>query len=205
MLVNRRLSGPESEKDTRHFELDLTGWGLSFEVGDSVGVYPTNDPELVDEIIRTLGATGDEKVPRPKGEPTTLREALLYDYSITQPTPKFLKAIAQRASAAPTLNYLLAPDRKQDLQTYLWGMEVIDFLIEHPSARFAPEEFVSLLSKLQPRLYSVASSLKAYPDQVHLIVDVIRYESHGRLRKGVASSFLAERADDAPWALGRAR
>src|SRR4029453_11029369 len=119
LLVNRRLSGPESEKDTRHFELDLTGWGLKFEVGDSVGVYPTNDPDLVDEIIRALGATGDEKVPRLKGEPTSLREALLRDYSVTQPTPKFLKAIAHRADAAPTLHYLLAPDRKQDLQTYL--------------------------------------------------------------------------------------
>ena len=81
---------------------------------------------------------------------------------------------------------------------YLWGMEVIDFLVEHPSVRFTPEEFVGLLSKLQPRLYSVASSLKAFPDQVHLIVDVVRYESNGRMRKGVASSFLAERADDAP-------
>ena len=198
LVVNRRLSGPESAKDTRHFELDLTGWGLSFEVGDSVGVYPTNDPELVDEIIRAIGARGSEQVPRPKGALTTLREALLRDYSVTQPTPKFLRAIAERASAAPTLNYLLAPDRKQDLQTYLWGMEVIDFLIEHPSARFGPEEFVGLLSKLQPRLYSVASSLKVYTDQVHLIVDVVRYESHGRLRKGVASSFLAERANDVP-------
>ena len=198
MLVNRRLSGPESEKDTRHFELDLTGWGLKFEVGDSVGVCPTNDPDLVDGIIRALGATGEEKVPRLKGEQTTLREGLLRDYSITQPTPKFLKAIAQRADAAPTLSYLLAPDRKQDLQTYLWGMEVVDFLIEHPSVRFTPEEFVGLLSKLQPRLYSVASSLKAFPDQVHLIVDVVRYESNGRLRKGVASSFLAERADHVP-------
>ena len=198
MLVNRRLSGPESEKDTRHFELGLTGWGLSFEVGDSVGVYPTNDPDLVGEIIHALGLTGGEQVPRLKGEPTTLREALLRDYSITQPTPKFLKAIAQRADAAPTLSYLLAPDRKQDLQQYLWGMEVIDFLVDHRSAHFSPEEFVGLLSKLQPRLYSVASSLKAFPDQVHLIVDVVRYESNGRLRKGVASSFLAERADDVP-------
>jgi sulfite reductase (NADPH) flavoprotein alpha-component len=198
MIVNRRLSGPESEKDTRHFEIDLTGWGLSFEVGDSLAVYATNDPQLVEEIIRALGLTGDERVPRPRGEPTTLREALLRDYSITQPTPKFLRAIAQRASAAPTLGYLLAPDRKHDLETYLWGMEIIDFLVEHPSARFAPEEFVALLTKLQPRLYSVASSLKAYPDQVHFIVDVVRYESHGRIRKGVCSAFLAERADDVP-------
>ncbi len=198
MIVNRRLSGPESEKDTRHFEIDLTGWGLSFEVGDSLAVYATNDPELVDEIVHALGATGNEQVPRPRGEATTLREALLRDYSITQPTPKFLKAIVQRASATPTLGYLLAPDRKHDLETYLWGMEIIDFLLEHPSARFAPTEFVALLTKLQPRLYSVASSLKAYPEQVHFIVDVVRYESHGRLRKGVCSSFLAERADDVP-------
>ena len=198
LLVNRRLSGPESEKDTRHFELDLTGWGLSFEVGDSLAVYATNDPQLVEEIIHALGATGDEQVSRPKGEPTTLREALLRDYSITRPTPKFLRAIAQRASAAPTLSYLLAPDRKQDLETYLWGMEIIDFISEHPSARFTPPEFVGLLTKLQPRLYSVASSLNAYPDQVHFIVDLVRYESNGRLRKGVASSFLAERADNVP-------
>ena len=198
MIVNRRLSGAESAKDTRHFELDLTGWGLTFEVGDSLAVYATNDPELVDEMIRTLGATGDEKVPRLKGEPTTLREALLRDYSITQPTPKFLRAMAERASAAPTLTYLLAPNRKQDLETYLWGMEIVDFLSEHPSARFTPEEFVGLLTKLQPRLYSVASSLRAYPDQVHFIVDVVRYESNGRLRKGVCSSFLAERADEVP-------
>src|SRR5438552_8223590 len=99
MLVNRRLSGPESEKDTRHFELDLTGWGLTFEVGDSLAVYATNDPELVDEIIRTLGATVNEQVPRLKGEPTTFREALLRDYSITQPTPKFFRAIAEPAYA----------------------------------------------------------------------------------------------------------
>jgi sulfite reductase (NADPH) flavoprotein alpha-component len=73
-------------------------------------------------------------------------------------------------------------------------MEVIDFLIDHPSLKFPPEQFVGLLTKLQPRLYSVASSLSVYPDQVHLIVDVIRYESHGRQRKGVCSSFLADRA-----------
>jgi len=195
MLVNRRISGPESEKDTRHFEIDLSGWGLSFEVGDSVAVYPTNDPDLVEEIIHALGAKGDEPVPVAKGQ-KRFREALLRNYSITHPTPKLLKAIAQRASAAPLLGDLLDPKRKEDLDRYLWGMEVIDFLNEHPSLKFSPEVFVGLLTKLQPRLYSVASSLRAYPEQVHLIVDVVRYESHGRLRKGVCSSFLAERTDD---------
>src|SRR5437016_8589311 len=198
LVVNRRLSGPESAKDTRHFEIDLSGWGLSFEVGDSLAVYATNDSQLVDEIILAIGATGDEQVPRPKGPPTTFREALLRDYGITQPTPKFLKAITARANSSTLLKDLLQPKRKEDLDRYLWGMEVIDFLSELPSAKFSPQEFVGLLTKLQPRLYSVASSLKVYPDQVHFIVDVIRYESHGRVRRGVASSFLAERADEVP-------
>jgi sulfite reductase (NADPH) flavoprotein alpha-component len=197
LVVNRRLSGPESEKDTRHFEIDLSGWGLSFEVGDSLAVYPTNDPVLVNEIIRAIGAKGDEPVPAAKTQ-KSLREALLRDYSITQTTPKFLKAITQRANSALLLKDLLEPKRKEDLDRYLWGMEVIDFLNEHPSVKFSPEEFVGLLTKLQPRLYSVASSLRVYPEQVHLIVDVVRYESHGRVRKGVASSFLAERADNVP-------
>lgn len=196
LTVNRRLSSEDSEKDTRHFELDLTGWGLNYEVGDSMAVYATNDPALVDEIIHSLGANGNEPVLAAK---TTkpFREALLRDYSITQPTPKFLKALVERA-AAPLLRELLAPARKQDLDNYLWGVELIDFLVAYPSARFAPGEFVGLLTKLQPRLYSVASSLRAFPEQVHFIVDVVRYESNGRLRKGVASTFLAERAQTVP-------
>ena len=197
LTVNRRLSTEESEKDTRHFEIDLTNWGLNFEPGDSVAIYPTNDPALVDEIIRALGAKGDEPVTAAKTQ-KPLREALLRDFSITQPTPKFLKAIAERAASAPMLTELLHPDRKGDLLNYLWGAEVIDFLLDHPSAKFRPEEFVALLTKLQPRLYSVASSLRVFPDCVHLIVDVVQYESRGRVRKGVATGFLAERADNVP-------
>src|ERR1700730_10356577 len=144
LVVNRSLCGEGSAKDTRHFEIDLTGWGLSYEVGDSMTVWPTNDPALVDELIKTVGAKGDEAVKSPSRE-TTLREALLRDCRITQTTPKFLKSVAQRASAAPLLNDLLKPERKQELDTYLWRMEVIDFLIEHPSIKWAPQEFIDLL------------------------------------------------------------
>ena len=197
LVVNRSLCGEGSDKDTRHFEIDLTGWGLSYEVGDSMTVWPTNDPALVDELIKTVGAKGDEAVKSPSRE-TTLREALLRDCRITQTTPKFLKAVAQRASAAPLLNDLLKPERKQELDTYLWGMQVIDFLIEHPSIKWAPQEFIDLLAKLQPRLYSISSSLKARPNQVHFTIDVVHYESRGRQRKGVCSTFLAERAENVP-------
>jgi sulfite reductase (NADPH) flavoprotein alpha-component len=199
LLINRRLNNPGSEKDTRHFEISLEGSGISYEVGDSMAVYPTNDPELVEEMLGALCAKGDEPIAGAKGAPdTTLREALLRQYCITQPTPKFLRAVAERASAAPLLRELLQEDRRHDLETYLWGMEMIDFLIEHPSARFEPQEFVALLPKLQPRLYSIASSLKTHPTAVHFIVDVITYSSHGRRRKGVCSSFLAERCADSP-------
>src|SRR2546421_7196552 len=140
LTVNRLLSTQESEKETRHFEIDLTNWGLNFEPGDSVAVYPTNDPQLVDAILRALGAKGDEPVTAAKTQ-KPFREALLRDFSITQPTPKFLKAITQHANSATLLKDLLAPERKEDLDRYLWGMEVIDFLNEHPSAKFTPEEF----------------------------------------------------------------
>jgi sulfite reductase (NADPH) flavoprotein alpha-component len=198
MVVNRRLNEGNWNKETRHHEISLAGSGLTFEPGDSMAVCASNDPPLVEEIIRALGATGDEIVPAGKNETAPLRQALLRNYSITTPTPKFLKAIVERASAAPLLEELLRPDHKHDLQVYLWGMEVIDFLLQHPSAKFTPGEFVGLLTKLQPRLYSVASCLRVFPESVHFIVDVIRYESHGRLRKGVASTFLAERCNDQP-------
>lgn len=199
LLVNRRLNSPDSEKDTRHFEISLEGSGISYEVGDSMAVYPTNDPDLVEEMLTALSAKGDETIPGAKGAPdTTLREALLRQYSITQPTPRFLRAIAERASAAPLLKELLHEDRRHDLDSYIWGLEMIDFLVEHPSVRFEPPEFVALLAKLQPRLYSIASSLKAHPTAVHFIVDVVTYSSHGRKRKGVCSSFLAERCADSP-------
>ena len=198
LVVNRSLCGQGSKKDTRHFEIDLTGWGLNYEVGDSMTVWPTNDPALVDELIKTIGARGDEEVKGPNG-PKPLREVLLRDCRITQTTPKFLKTIAERAvNGAPLLSELLKPERKQDLDTYLWGMEVIDFLIEHPSIKWVAQEFVDMLAKLMPRLYSISSSLKAHREQVHFTIDVVHYESRGRKRKGVCSTFLAERAGKAP-------
>jgi sulfite reductase (NADPH) flavoprotein alpha-component len=195
VAVNRSLCGEGSEKDTRHFELDLKGWGLNYDVGDSMTVWPTNDPALVDELINKIGAKGDEVVKGPAGE-KPLREVLFRDCRITQTTPKFLKAIAERAvNGAPLLTELLKPERKQDLDTYLWGMEVVDFLIEHPSIKWTPQELIDTLAKLLPRMYSISSSLKAHPDQVHFTIDVVHYESRGRKRKGVCSTFLAERAD----------
>ena len=198
MTTNRLLSRPGSGKEIRHHEISLDGSGLSYEVGDSAGIYPDNDPAFVEETLAALGAGGDEMVPPAEaGAPALpLREALRTQYHITSPSKQFLEAIAARSEGDSVLRELMEdPLRKHDVAKYVHGMEIIDFLLAHPSIRFTPEEFVKLLRKLQPRLYSISSSLKAHPGQVHLTVAAVRYETHGRARKGVASTFLAERAE----------
>ena len=198
LVTNRKLSTADSEKDTRHFELSLAGSGLTYEVGDSMNVFPTNCPDLVSDLLKALGFSGEEEVPGGNGASKPIREALLTDYQITKPTAKFLKDLVARSEAAPLISKLLDPERRQELDAYLWGMEIIDFIHQHPSAKYTPAEFVGALGKLLPRLYSISSSQKMHPDQVHFTIDVVRYESNGRKRKGVSSTFLAERAESAP-------
>jgi sulfite reductase (NADPH) flavoprotein alpha-component len=183
------------EKDTWHLDISLLGSGLEFTPGDSLAVLPQNNPKLVDELIATLGFTGDETVPTPAKEEAPLRQALTDNYVITTPDKKLLKAISEKAGASEW-QHLLDADKKTELADYLWGREIIDLLLAHPSVKFQPSEFVGLLKKLNVRLYSVASSLAHCPDEVHLTVAVVNYESFGRRRQGVCSSWLAERIDD---------
>jgi sulfite reductase (NADPH) flavoprotein alpha-component len=192
--VNRRLTGEGSEKDTRHYEISLHGSGLTYEAGDALGIMPTNSPELVDEILKALQFDGEEEVGSPEGDKMPIRLALLREYQIRAPHLEFLSAMAEHDAADQYLKELINTDIRTELDKFLWGREIIDFLLESPGVKFAPEEFVFLLKKLQPRLYSIASSLKAHPEEVHLTVDTVRYEIHGRKRRGVCSNFLAERA-----------
>ena len=196
LVTNRRLSKEGSGKDIRHYELSLVGSGLKYETGDSLGVYPENDPALVEEILTTLGASGEELVPKggEEGEQVPLRQALLRHYHITSPSKQFLEAIAARSEGESVIRELMSDLlRKDDLAKFTYGMEIIDFLLAHPSIKFSPTELIGTLRKLQPRLYSVSSSQRLHPDEVHLTIATVRYESHGRQRKGIASTFLAER------------
>jgi len=195
LKVNKRLTAEGSNKDTRHFEITLEGSGLDYEVGDSLGVFPTNDPALVDQLLETLGFSGEEVVPNADKVSVPLREALLKSYVITSPDKKFLGAVAEKDSSAQFLKDLLDPSFKTSLEEYIWGRDVLDPLLEFTAAKFTPEEFVSYLRKLQPRLYSIASSRKVVGENVHLTVAIVRYNSYNRSRAGVASSYLAERAD----------
>jgi sulfite reductase (NADPH) flavoprotein alpha-component len=114
---------------------------------------------------------------------------------ITSPDKKLLGAIAEKDSSAQFLKDLLDPAFKTSLDDYIWGRDILDPLLEFTAARFTPEEFAGYLRKLQPRLYSIASSRKVVGENVHLTVAVVRYNSYNRPRAGVASSFLAERCE----------
>ncbi|MDP9291269.1 MAG: sulfite reductase subunit alpha [Verrucomicrobiota bacterium] len=192
LLANRKLTADDSAKETRHFEISLEGSGLNYEVGDALGVFPINCSALVEDILRALNCDGEEAVPAPDGGEVPLRIALERHYEITTVPAPLLKLIAER-SADPTLRDLLDPAAKDALKHYLWGREIVDLLVDFASARINAPEFVGTLKKLQPRLYSISSSLRAFPNQVHLTVAAVRYESFGRKRKGVCSTFLADR------------
>ncbi len=193
LLKNVQLSLAGSAKDVRHFELGLAGSGLSYEVGDALGVFPSNCPALVSELLTTLGCDGEEAVKAGTAE-LPLRLALTQHYDITRPSNDLLAAAAKRAPGSE-LAALLAPERKEELKKWLYGREIIDVLLGLGQP-FAAAEFVALLKKLAPRLYSISSSIKAHPDEVHLTVSAVRYAAHGRERRGVASTFLADRVND---------
>lgn len=197
---NRMLNKPGSAKETRHLVLSLAGSGLTYQTGDSVGVYPTNRASEVEEILRRLNATGEEPVSPAMlklASPITLRAALTSRLALAKPTRRALELLLARAADAAErarLEQLLAPESKDALVAYFYEREFVDLLAEFPSARLTPQEFVDQLRKLMPRLYSIASSPKVYPSEVHLTLAVVRYRTNGRDRVGVCSTFLAERA-----------
>lgn len=194
LITNRKLNAKGSEKETRHFEISLEGSNLRYEPGDALGIWPANCPELVAGILDALSCDGEEAVTTAKGE-MPLRQALTTFYDICRPTPELLQHVAVDN---PSPRALLAPERKEELKKWLYGRGVVDLLLENPSVKFPAREFAALLKPFAPRLYSISSSPAAHSGQVHLTVNIVRYESLGRVRKGVASTFLADRAEAIP-------
>jgi len=190
LRVARPLNAPGSAKDTRHVEILLEDPSLSYEAGDALGVFPQNCPALVEELLAALHLTGDEDPGVP--EATSLHDALLRRWNITQTPVAFLSAAAERSSEGQ-LRSLLNPDRRTELDAWLAGRDLIDVLRAAPGARFLPSELGPLLRPLQHRLYSISSSPRMHPGEVHLTVGAVRYSLHGRPRKGVASCWLADR------------
>ena len=193
VLSAARLTGVESAKDVRHVVIDLAQSGLVYEPGDSIGLSAPNDPALVEGLLAALGASGHEPVPCPDGQTRPLREAFRAHLDIARPhdrTTDLLAMAAAHPSDAARLRKL--SDGDDDAEPA--DADLLDLIEAFPSARPALDDLARSLPALKPRLYSIASSLRATPGQVHLCVGVVRTERRRRLRQGVASTFLADRA-----------
>lgn len=194
ILENLNLNGRGSQRETRHLELSLEGSNLHYEPGDSLGVYPENHPHLVRELIEEMGWKPDEPVAVDKnGKQRPLLEALTSTYEISQLTKPLLEQISKLVSD-PKLRQLTAAGQETELRNYIRERDLLDLARDCGLRGLAAQTLAPLLRKLPPRLYSIASSPKAYPDEVHLTVRKVQYEAHGRARYGVCSTHLAERA-----------
>ncbi|MCY1211898.1 Nitrate reductase [compost metagenome] len=193
MLTNLRLNQQSVNKDTRYFSLDIDQSGLEYEAGDALGVWPSNCPELVNELLKLSRLPADAAVSVPGVGDMRLADALGKHYEIARPSPDALALIAGRSQSSH-LKSMLEETQKEELRRWLWGRQLADVLHEYP-AELTAAELLGALKRLQPRLYSIASSPKAHPGEVHLTVAAVRYHNGRRDRKGVSSTFLADRAD----------
>ncbi|WP_369888324.1 assimilatory sulfite reductase (NADPH) flavoprotein subunit [Bacillus halotolerans] len=193
VLENLNLNGRGSNKETRHVELSLEGSGLTYEPGDSLGVYPENDPVLVDLLLQEMNWDPEEIVTLNKqGDVRPLKEALISHYEITVLTKPLLEQAAH-LTGSEGLRELLAPGNEGKVKAYIEGRDLLDLIRDYGPFSVTAQEFASILRKMPARLYSIASSLSANPDEVHLTIGAVRYDAHGRERKGVCSILCAER------------
>ncbi|MCK9249916.1 MAG: assimilatory sulfite reductase (NADPH) flavoprotein subunit [Solirubrobacteraceae bacterium] len=189
VLENVVITGRGSTKETRHVELSIEDSGLTYQPGDALGIVAENDPELVATLLDKLSLSGDATVTTKKSGPLPLAEALTRTFEITAGTPRFVEHWAE-LSGSKELAALAAGDAKTRT-AYLDRHHVLDIVDAYPVPGLDAEQLVAGLRPLQPRLYSIASSLEAAPDEVHLTVSTVRYDLHGIGRTGVASGHLA--------------
>ncbi|MGB0991957.1 MAG: diflavin oxidoreductase [Akkermansiaceae bacterium] len=193
VLDNQLLSGERSAKETIHLELSLEGSGMDYQPGDVLAVIPRNAEDVVDAILAETKLSPDAQVEVKGVGEKSLRHALIEDLDVTALSRKVAKAW-QALGGSDELLGLLSDEKKEDFKEWVYGRELIDLLETYPVSSLDAQSFVSLLRKLPPRLYSIASSPVAHPNEVHLTVAAVRYKSHGKSRKGVASTYLADQA-----------
>ncbi len=188
---NVLLNGEGSAKETIHVELSLAGSGMAYEPGDALAVQPTNCPEMVRDVLNAAKLKGTEEIEVKGAGKKLLADALREDFDITALSKAVLKKLAE-ATGSATLGELLAEDANDKLRAYIEGREIIDALIDFAPNGLSAEALTGIFRKLPIRLYSIASSPLAHPDEVHLTVAAVRYETNGRARKGVCSTFLSD-------------
>ena len=193
VIDNIVLTGRGSTKETRHIELSLADSGLIYQPGDALGVVPRNDPALVEAVLEKLSLSADSSITVKQGT-ISLGEALGGTFEITALTPRFLDHWAE-ITGSDELQALRAPDQKEARAAFLHNHHILDVVGRFPAPGIDAAKFVAGLRPLQPRLYSIASSLAAAPDEAHLTVSTVRYTLHDLPRTGVASGYLAARTE----------
>ncbi|NIY48583.1 NADPH-dependent assimilatory sulfite reductase flavoprotein subunit [Cedecea colo] len=191
LAVNQKITGRDSEKDVRHFEIDLGDSGLRYQPGDALGVWYQNDSALVTELVELLWLKGDESV-TVDGKTLPLSEALEWHFELTVNTTNIVEKYAQLTRNAALLD--LAGD-KTKLQHFAQNTPIVD-MVRYAPAELTAEQLTELLRPLTPRLYSIASSQAEAESEVHITVGVVRYDIEGRARTGGASGFLADRLEE---------
>jgi len=186
------LNGKGTAKETWHYEFSLEGSGLNYEPGDALGVVPMNAPDMVEGLLKAAKLNGSESVEVKDIGSKSLADALREDFDITALSRPVLTKL-QELTKSKKLASLLAEEAKDKFKDYVWGRWIVDALQDFaPKKGITAQDLISLLRKLPPRLYSIASSPLAHPGEVHLTVASVRYHAHGLDRKGVTSTYLAD-------------
>jgi sulfite reductase (NADPH) flavoprotein alpha-component len=192
------LSKQGSKKHTHHVVLDLSHSGISYNVGDSLAIFPVHDPELVQRTLQAIGASGMEKVTdKHTGSLYSFRDYLAKKANITDVSRKLISELALRQTnprKKEHLDSLLQEGNKDAFKEYHKNHELWDTLLEHPEVRFTPEEICHLIQPMLPRFYSIASSMKVVGEEVHLTVSYVKFTSSGHQRLGVCSHYLCDMA-----------
>ncbi|MGW7204427.1 diflavin oxidoreductase [Streptomyces sp. NPDC054837] len=183
LTTNRLLSAPHSAKEIRHYEFDLGDSGITYEAGDALAVVPVNDAALVAALLEHLGASGDRES----------AELLRTEREIRTPSKELIADLVERAPASELASVVAHGDRS-DLDSWLWGRDVLDLLRDAGPTAPGLAELLPFLRPLQARQYSISSSPLAHPGSVHLTVASVRYDRY----EGVASTYLADRVGESP-------
>lgn len=185
---NKLLSGPNSNKEIMHYEIDLGDSGLKYEVGDSLSIIPRNKQLLVDQIIERLHTSKDFI---PSGHEIDIENLLKFKFEILTPTKRLIEYIEKIAEDSK-LSLILEKKDSKALDDFKWGMDVLDFMNLNPKVDIIVEKFLDLLKPLQHRTYSISSSINKYDNKVHLTISSVRWKNKKRDYNGVCSTYLAD-------------
>ncbi|EMQ2877408.1 assimilatory sulfite reductase (NADPH) flavoprotein subunit [Vibrio navarrensis] len=191
LLTSQKITGRDSGKDVRHIEIDLADSGLTYQPGDALGVWYENSAQLANAVAAAAGLSGVESVVV-DGESLSLHSALVSKYEITGANPQFVTKFAE-LSGSKKLQKLV--EDKDKLREYAANTQIVDVLKEKKT-KLSAEQLISLLRRLTPRLYSIASSQSEVDEEVHLTVGIVEYDVDGEVRQGGASSYLGQRLEE---------